>query len=102
MSREGNEETGQGGKNPSCGRGLRGSDLARRQRGVRVGETKEERLIKKRGEERGGRGFRVKEMSDGLMQEEKEPSTIQLATKALSPRHCQPDNRLISLLFTPV
>lgn len=54
---------------------------------------------KERGEDRGVQG---KEMWHGLMQQERGQSTIQLATTGLSPRHCQPDNGLISLLFTPV
>lgn len=38
----------------------------------------------------------------GRVEAEGEGTTIQLATMGLSPGHCQPDNGLISLLFTPV
>lgn len=66
-------------------------------------EKGKEGLIKGWGKGRGeDRGVQGKEIWHGLMQQERGQSTIQLATTGLSPRHCQPDNGLISLLFTPV
>lgn len=103
VSREGREERGQGGIARGCREGGEVQAWQRR-RGVReFWEKGEEGLIKGWGERRGeDRGVQGKEIWDGLMQEERGQSTIQLATTGLSPRHCQPDNGLISLLFTPV
>lgn len=42
----------------------------------------------------------VKEIRDGAGAGGE--AAMQLATLGLSPRHCQPDNGLISLPFTPV
>lgn len=47
-------------------------------------------------------GFRTRKCGMRWCRKERGQSTIQLATTGLSPRHCQPDNGLISLLFTPV